>query len=203
MLLYTLAGIGALTVVVVLLILILMFFNWLGQPVSYLVQPEEIQRYLRSWGNAIADGGRILVRQPGTNRSVTFVKRRYRNVGDRLVFRFRNADDGRRHFDQVESALANAQIRFEIERTPSGRPRAIVISFPLADDRLPLAAAAHAARVALTAMGAPEDGRSEMTCTGSHRPDYVHGSVDVIPWTRGYRAGFRAGQVANRLLGRS
>ena len=61
MLLYTLAGIGALTVVLILLILLSMFFGWLGQPVSYLAQPDEIQRYLRSWGHVIADGGRILV----------------------------------------------------------------------------------------------------------------------------------------------
>jgi hypothetical protein len=91
MLLYILAAIGALTVTVVLLIVILMFFGWLGQPVSYLVGPDEIQRYLRSWGSAIAEGGRILVRQPNTDRSVMFVKRQYKRSGEQLVFRFRNA----------------------------------------------------------------------------------------------------------------
>jgi hypothetical protein len=202
MLLYILAGIGALTVSAILLILILMLFGWLGQPISYLARAEEVQRYLVSWGRAIADGGRILVGQPGTDRSVTFVKRRYKKVGERLVFRFRNAEGGRRHFEQVESALSTASIRFEVERTPTGRPRAIVIPFPL-DDPLMLSAAAHAARIALAAMGAPDDGPFEMKCTGSHRPDYVRGSVEVIPWTRGYRAGFHLGQLVSRLSGRS
>jgi hypothetical protein len=202
MLLYILAAVGALTVVVVLLIVVVMFFGWLGQPVSYLTRSDEIERYLRSWGNAVADGGRIQVRQRGTDRSVVFVKRQFKRGGDRLVFRFRNADAGRRYFEQVESALSNAGISFEMERTPAGRPRAIVIPFPVGDDPLPLAAGAHAARVALAAMGASEEGPFEMTCTGSHRSDYVRGSVDAIPWTRGYRAGFSVGQVVNRLFGR-
>jgi hypothetical protein len=54
MLLYILAAVGALTVVVVLLIVVVMFFGWLGQPVSYLTRSDEIERYLRSWGNAVA-----------------------------------------------------------------------------------------------------------------------------------------------------
>ena len=87
----------------------------------------------------------------------------------------------------------------------AGQPaaRAIVIAFPLGDDPLPLAAAAHTARLALTAMGAPADGPVEMRCLASHRPDYVRGSVEVIPWTRGYRAGMRVGRVVHRLLGRA
>jgi hypothetical protein len=203
MLLYILAGIGALTVTVVLLILILMFFGWLGQPVSYLVGPDEIQRYLRSWGSAIAEGGRILVRQPNTDRSVMFVKRQYKRSGEQLVFRFRNADGRRKYFDQVESAFANAGISYEVERTPTGRARALVVPFSFGDDPLTLAAAAHATRVALSAMGTPSDGPFELTCTGSHRPGHVRGSVGVIPWTRGHRAGFQLGEVLSRLFGRS
>ena len=203
MLVYILAVIGALTVVLVVLILVLMFFGWLGQPVSYLVGPDEIQRYLRSWGAAIADGGRIVVRQPETDRSIMFIKRQYKRSGEQLLFRFRNADGGRKYFSQVESAFTTAGIGHQIERTPSGRPRAIVIPFPFGDDPLALSGAAHASRLALGAMGAPSEGPFELTCTGSHRPDYVRGSVDVIPWTRGYRAGFRFGDVLGRLFGRS
>jgi hypothetical protein len=202
MLLYILAAIGALSVAIVLVIMVLMFFGWLAQPVSYLVRSEEIQRHLLSWGHAIGDGGRIQVRQPGTDHSVMFVKRHFKRTGDCLVFRFRNAGAGRSHFAQVGSALSKGGISFEMERTPSGRPRAIVIPFPVGDDPLPLAAGAHAARVALAAMGASEEGPFEMTCTGSQRSDYVRGSVDAIPWTRGHRAGFTVGQVVNRLLGR-
>lgn len=129
MLVYTLAAIGALTVVLVVFILIMMFFGWLGQPIGYLVGRDEIQRCLRSWGAAIADGGRIVVRQPDTDRSILFIKRQYKRSGEELVFRFRNADGGRKYFSQVESALTTAGIGHQIERTPSGRPRAIVISF--------------------------------------------------------------------------
>ena len=201
MLLYIFAAIGVVTVAIVLLIVVLMFFGWLAQPVSYLVRSEDIQRYLRSWGHAIADGGRIQVRQPGTDHSVMFVKRHFK-AGDHLVFRFRNADAGRSYFARVESALSKAGISVEMERTPAGRPRAIVIPFPVSDDPLSLGAGAHAARVALAAMGASQEGPFEMTCTGSQRSDYVRGSVDAIPWTRGHRAGFTVGQVVNRLLGR-
>lgn len=201
MFLYIFAGIGVLTVCVVLLVLILMFFGWLEQPVSYSVRPDEIQRYLVSWGGALADGGRILVGEPETDRSVTFVKRHYKKVGGRLVFRFRNADEARLHFEQVGSALSTARISFEIERTPTDRARAIVIPFSL-DDPLMLSAAAHTARIALAAMGVPGDGPFELKCTGSRRPNYVPGSGEVIPWTRGYRAGFRLGQLVSRFWAR-
>jgi hypothetical protein len=198
MLLYLLAAIGALTVAVVLLVLILMFFGWLGQSVIYRAGPDEIQRYLRSWGGAIADGGRILVRQRNSDRSIAFVKRRYKRSGAHLVFRFRNADDGRKYFDEVESALRKASIGFEMERTPTGRARAIVIPFPLTDDPLTLSAAAHVTRVALTAMGTPDAGPFEMSCTARQDPEYVRGSSEVIPWTRGYRIGVQLAYVLGR-----
>lgn len=203
MLLYILAAIGALTLTVILFIMVLMFLGWLGQPVSYVVGPDDIQRYLRSWGSAIAQGGRILVRQPDTDRSVMFVIGQYKGSGEQLVFRFRNADGGRKYFDQVQSALADAGISYEVERTPTGRARALVIPFPFGEDPLMLAAAAHATRVALSAMGAPPDGPFELTCTGSHRQGYAPGAVDVIPWTRGNRARFQLGDVLSRLFGRS
>jgi hypothetical protein len=198
MLLYIFAAIGALTFIAVVLVLILMFFGWLGQSVAYVVRPDEIQRYLASWGRAIADGGNIQVGQPDTDRAVTFVKRQYKKIGDRLVFRLRNADEARPHFKQVTSALARAGIPFEVERTPTGRTRAIVIPFAVDDPLMP-SAAAHSARVALAAMGSPADGLFEMKCTGSHRQDYLRGSVEVIPWTRGYRAGFQVGRLVDRL----
>jgi hypothetical protein len=202
MVLYILAGIGAVTVIILVLALVLLFFGWLGQPVSYLVRADEMQRYLVSWGRAIAEGGRIQVGQPQSDRSVTFVKRHYKKAGEQLVFRFRNAEDGRRYFEQVESAFSTAIIPFEVERTPTGRRRAIVIPFPL-EDPLMVSAAAHASQVALVAMGAPGEGPFELKCTGAHRPDYVRGASDFIPWTRGHRAGFRVAQVLSRLLGRS
>jgi hypothetical protein len=207
MIVYILDAIGALTVLLVVLILVLMFFGWLAQPVSYLVGPDEIQRYLRSWGAAIADGGRIVVRQPDTDRSIMFIKRQYKRSGEQLVFRFRNADDGRKYFSQVESAFTTTGIAHQLERTSSGRPRALVIPFPFGGDPLALSGAAHVTRLALGAMGAPSGGPFELTCTGAHRPGYVQGSVqgsvEVIPWTRGYRAGFRLSDVLGRLFGRS
>lgn len=50
--------------------------------------------------------------------------------------------------------------------------------------------------------GAPVEGPFELYCQGSHRADYQPGSVEVIPWTRGYRAGFVLGRLAARILGR-
>ena len=131
---------------------------------------------------------------------MTFIKRQYRTIGERLVFKVRTAQKGRRHFENVKAALSTTGIAFEVEQTPAGRPRAIVIPFPLGDPLMP-SSAAHAARVVLAAMGAPDDGPFEIKCIGSHRPDYVRGSVEVIPWTRGYRAGFHLGQLIRRLWG--
>ena len=128
------------------------------------------------------------------------MKRHSRKVGDRLVFRVRNADGTRKHFEEVVSALARANIEFGMEKTPTGRPRAIVIAFRLGGDPLPLAAASHATRVARAAMGGPSNGPVLMTCTASLRPDYVRGSVEFIPRTRGHRAGSWVGQAVSRLL---
>jgi hypothetical protein len=85
--------------------------------------------------------------------------------------------------------------------TRKGKPRAALIEFPIDDPHMPMAAA-HAARLVLTAMGAPTDGPYELYCEGSHRPDYTLGSVEVIPWTRGYRSGFQMGRLIRRVFGR-
>jgi hypothetical protein len=202
MVLYLLASIGALALLVVLLVTGLTGYRWLGGPITYLARADELPRFLSSWGSAIAAGGRILVRQPGTDGSVVFIKRRYKRVGEQLVFRYRNADASRRHFENVKSALRAAGIGFEIELTPRGRSRAILVPFAISDPFM-LSGAAHAARIALSAMGASNDGIYELQCEGSRRPDYVQGSVEMIPWTRAHRAGYRVGQFVGRLWPRT
>lgn len=202
MLLYILAGIGVITLLFLLLVLVLLLFGWMGQPVRYRVAADELQRYLASWGHAIADGGKIRVCRPGTDCFVTYVKQQRKGTGDSLVFRLRNADATRPYFESVRSALSAANIPFDVERTARGKPRAMVIGFRLGDP-LMLSSAAHVARVTLATMGAEADGPFEMTCLGTHRPDYVRGAVEVIPWTRGYRAGYLTGQFVARLWRRA
>lgn len=197
-LLYVLAGVGAFAL---LLIAVVVLFGWFGQPVVYLARGDQLQRFISSWGAALGDRGRIVVREPHTDRQVHFIKRLYRSRTGQLVLRSRNADETRKYFEAVKSALQEAAIDFEIELTPKGKPRAVVIAFAVEDPLTP-SAAAHVARLVLTAMGAPMGGPFELFCEGSHRPDYTPGSVEVIPWTRGYRSGFQVGRLLRRVLGR-
>ena len=182
------------------LILILVLFGWLERPAPYAVRSDEIQRFLGSWGRALADGGRITLSEPGTTRAVVFLKKK-RKAGGFLVLRIRNQDAVRPHFKSVAAAFSNAGIAFDIERTPTGRDRAIAVSFAVGDALMP-SAAAHAARMALTVMGTPEEGPFELLGTGSYRRDYVSGSDEVIPWSRGYSAGYRFGRLLRRLWSR-
>jgi hypothetical protein len=202
MVLYLLASVGALALLVVMLVVSWSGYRWLGRPVTYLARADELPRFLSSWGSAIAAGGRILVRQPGTDGSVVFIKRHSKRVGAQLLLRCRNADASRRHFESVQSALRGAGIAFETELTPRGRPRAIVVPFVLSDPFM-LSGAAHAATITLAAMGASTDGAYELQCEGSQRRDYVQGSVEIIPWTRAHRAGYRLGQFLGRLCSRA
>jgi hypothetical protein len=200
-LLYVLAGLGAFFLLLVAVVFALTLLGWLNQPVPYLAQSDQLQRFFSSWGAALGDRGKIVVREPSSDRQVHFIKRLYKSRGDQLVLRCRNADESRKYFEAVRSALQAAAIDFETELTPKGKPRAVVIEFPTEDPLMP-SAATHAARLVLTAMGAPTDGPYELFCEGSNRPDYTPGSVEVIPWTRGYRSGFQAGRLIRRVLGR-
>jgi hypothetical protein len=201
MVFYVLAALGGLTVLVLGLILVFVLLAWFSEPVPYSVPGHDLQRFFSSWGIALGDRGKIIVRQAKTDRSIQFVKRDYKNRADRLVLRCRNADETRKYFESVKTALEATGNDVKIELTPRGKPRAALLEFNVEDPLMP-SAAAHAARVALSAMGAPVEGPFELYCQGSHRADYQPGSVEVIPWTRGYRAGFRLGRLAARVLGR-
>jgi hypothetical protein len=201
MVLYLLAALGALTFLVLGLVLVFVVLAWFSQPVPYSVSGDDLQRFFSSWGIALGDRGKIIVRQEKTDRSIQFVKRDYKARADKLVLRCRNADKTRKYFESVRSALEATASDVKIELTPRGKPRAAILEFNVEDPLMP-SAAAHAARVALSAMGAPVEGPFELYCQGSHRDDYQPGSVEVIPWTRGYRAGLRLGRLAARVLGR-
>ena len=201
MVFYILAALGALAVLVLCLILVFVVLAWFSEPVPYSVPGHDLQRFFSSWGIALGDRGKITVRQPKTDRSIQFVKRDYKTRADQLVLRCRNADETRKYFESVRSALEATGNDVKIELTPGGKPRAALLEFNVEAPLMP-SAAAHAARVALSAMGAPVEGPFELHCQGSHRPDHEPGSVEVIPWTRGYRAGFRLGRLAARVLGR-
>ena len=201
MVFYLLATLGALSALVLGLVLVFVVLAWFSQPVPYSVSGDDLQRFFLSWGVALGDRGKIIVRQAKTDRSIQFVKRDYKTRTDRLVLRCRNADETRKYFESVRSALEATGNDVKIELTPRGKPRAALVEFNVEDPLMP-SAAAHAARVALSAMGASVEGPFELYCQGSHRADYQAGSVEVIPWTRGYRAGFRLGRLAARVLGR-
>lgn len=201
MVFYLLAALGALTVLVLGLVLVFVALASFSQPVPYSVSGKDLPRFLSSWGIALGDRGKIVVRQPKADRSIQFVKRVYKARPDQLVLRCRSADETRKYFESVRSALESTGNDLKIELTPRGMPRAALVEFDVEDPLMP-SAAAHTARVALNAMGAPVEGPFELYCQGSHRADYQPGSVEVIPWTRGYRAGFGLGRLAARVLGR-
>jgi hypothetical protein len=196
-----LAALGAVAALVVGLVLLLVLRAWFSQPIPYSVPAEDLRRFFSSWGIALGDRGKIIVRQPDTDRSIQFVKRDYKTRADQLVLRVRNADESRKYFASVRSALEAAGTDVKIELTPRGKTRAALVEFSVDDPMMP-SAAADAARVALCAMGAPVEGPFEVRCQGAHRADHQPGSAEVIPWTRGYGAGFRLGRLAARILGR-
>lgn len=200
MLLYILAVIGAITVLTALFLIGFTVINRrLGEPVTYRAEGHELQRFVSSWGKALADGGSILIREPKTGRCVHFIKRDYKKRDDRLLLRWRNADENRQYLEDVKSTLSQASIEFDVELTPRGRCRAVVVPFLLRDSLMP-SAAAHAARLVLTATGAANEGPYELQCQGTHSADYVPGSVEVIPWTKGYRSGVRLGHRLRRFF---
>lgn len=197
--LYVLAAVGALTVALALVIAILLLVNWLQQPVVYTVAAAEVSRYVASWGRVVAGGGRILVRQPATDVWVAFAAGQPAGGSERILLRIRNAQGARQRFDDVRAALEGSGIAFVTEHTRAGRPRSLVTAFALDDPHTP-EAAAHAARVSLMALGAP-DGPFEVTCVGTPRPSLVAGAADAIPWTRGARLRSRFFPQAARASG--
>jgi hypothetical protein len=131
--LYFMATIGALTVLVSGLAFALVFLNWLSQPIPYLVLSGEMQQFFASWGRALGDRGKIVVRQPNTDRSLLFLKREFKARGDCLVLRVRNADQTRKYFDAVRSAFASAGTDVRVELTPTGKPRTLLLEFSVDD----------------------------------------------------------------------
>jgi hypothetical protein len=159
---YLLAALGALTALVLGIILVFVVLAWFSQPVPYSVAGDDLQRFLASWGMALGDRGKIIVRQTKTDRSIQFVKRDYKARADRLVLRCRNADETRKYFESVRTALEATGNDVRIELTPRGKPRAALLEFNVEDPLMP-SAAAHAARVALSAMERRSKGHSNFT----------------------------------------
>lgn len=78
MLFYVLAALGAVTALVLGLLLLFVALAWFSQPVPYSVSGDDLQRFFLSWGVALGDRGKIIVRQAETDRSIQFVKRDYK-----------------------------------------------------------------------------------------------------------------------------
>jgi hypothetical protein len=118
MVFYLLATLGALTALVLGLVLVFVVLAWFSQPVPYSVSGDDLQRFFSSWGVALGDRGKIIVRQAQTDQSIQFVKRDYKTRTDRLVLRCRNADETRKYFESVRSALEATGNDVKIELTP-------------------------------------------------------------------------------------
>ena len=174
---------------------------WISRPIIYSGIPfEGIQQFLSSWGRGLDERGKIVVRAEGAAGSVQLVKHRYKARSDLLNLRCRNADESRAHFQSVAPALIEAGIHFETELTKKRRRvRALCIPFEVNDPLAP-AAAAHAARVILAAMGGRPSGPYSVYYEGRFRRDLNPGDVQFIPPTKSAKAGFSMGRLLGRLV---
>jgi hypothetical protein len=87
MILYILAALGVLFLLLCACIAWWNVMMWYGQSVPYEASRRDLQRYLASWGVALGDGGRIVVKDTGSGLTVRFEKRLYKNRADALLLR--------------------------------------------------------------------------------------------------------------------
>src|SRR5262249_2739306 len=124
--LYLILVVGAL---IILLIALAQFNLWGNRPALYeCASPADIEGYIRSWGRWLDDRGRIVVRHLPSGVEIEFRKHRYRSRADTILFRYRNADAGRKYFAIVKNAFDSAGISYDTEPTPKRhRPRALIV----------------------------------------------------------------------------
>ena len=188
-------------VTVVVSVIALGQFNlWGIKPiVQELGGPQELERYIKSWGQWLDERGRIVVQHPATGREAEFRKRRYRTRPDALVFRVRNADSGKQHFASMQEALDQAGVRYQTELTPKRRqPRAIAVVLDASDVLTPVAAV----RLITVAFDLEEatDRALHVWAEGRMRASHDAPLVERIPAMQAEGSGVRVGSFLGRLL---
>jgi hypothetical protein len=184
--------------VVATFVLLLIAKASLAMPIRYDgLSLDAIGPFIRSWG-LWQERGRIVVRHANSSLEVEFRKRRWKTRPDALVFRVRNADANRAHFEAVQGALTAASVPYKVEFTPHRKAlRALEVSLEAEDLHTP-AAGCRLVGQSFAALGAVETG-FVAHCEGRMRvaPDIPR--VPLIPHRKDVALGYRLGRLLGRL----
>ena len=177
-------------------------FNlWGSRPAVYGdLSLDKVVEYVHSWAPWL-ESGRIVVTHRDVSAEAELRKRRFASMPDVVVFRVRNADATRRHFQTIRSALDNSGVVYELELTrKTKQARAIAIELVAEDIHTPAAARKLLERI-FPAVGASGTSFS-VYVDGTMRiaPDVPN--VRLIPWRQDHRTGFRLGAAFGRALRR-
>jgi hypothetical protein len=154
---------------------------------------------LKSWFAWLGDRSAVTIAPAGEVVAAELRVRRWKTRPDRVLFRWRNADETRASFAWVRAAFVADRTAFDLELTPKTKqPRAIVVPLVEADVFTPAAALGLANR-AFAAAGLPEPERYDLTCSG---PVLATGTrpVALVPREPSYEAGRAVGRALGAAL---
>jgi hypothetical protein len=189
-----------LTGIVLILCGLYIYSIWSRDPAVYHgVAFEDLQRFFSSWVEHVAERQDIMVGTPREPYLIQFRKRHYKTRPDLLLFRFRNGGQSKQYFSKVVTTFERNEIAFNMELTPRRRaPRAMMVELDASDPMLP-SAAVYLCRVTFSAIGHLERTGVSVFCTGLGR-EFNPGGHNIIPTTRGWRAGWRFGYVVGNSI---
>ena len=149
---------------------------------------------LASWFAWLGDRAAVTIAPAGEPLSAELRIRRWKSRADRVLFRWRNADETRESFARVREWFEADRSAFELELTPkSKQPRALVIALAAEDVFTPAAVVGLANR-AFAAAGVRPPRRYDLTCTGAVLREGTR-PVTLVPEDPAYEAGRSLGRV--------
>lgn len=157
----------------------------------------EVEHLLRSWFVWLADKSRIQVAPTSREMAAEFYVRRWKTKPPLVLFRWRNADATRPSFEAVRVAFLRRYPESTIERTPAlGKPRALVLSFPLGEVQAPSWALSLAVR-AFEAAGETAVDTFDLRCS-ARVLENPSADVPLEPTDRAWESGYRLGSTLGR-----
>jgi hypothetical protein len=164
------------------------------------VSKEHTLTCIREWAPLLADRGKIQLWVPEHEGYIELLKRCWKTRPHLLIFRYRNADATREHFEVVRERFDDAGIDYELALTKKAkRPRAIEICLD------PFAATTPETALELTAQASScaldEILTFDVACRGSIPSDPHSGLVDVYipPEVREAFERWPGGEVSQRM----
>lgn len=161
------------------------------------LQRQEVEHLLRSWFVWLSDRSRIHLAPASGDMAAEFYLRRWKTKPHLVLFRWRNADTTKHVFEAVRVVFERRYPESTIERTPaSGRPRALVLSFPLAEVQAPSWALSLAVR-AFEAAGESAVDTFDLRCNATVLEN-PSADVPLEPTDRAWESGYRLGSTLGR-----